>query len=204
MRNKLKLWFVFWTLLVISTWSVASPLNTLERAANNVLLSLKKNQANLKTKPGLVYSVVNRYIIPHVDVYGMSRSVLDRQVWNKASASQKKAFSKTFTSLVVRTYSGALRDYSGEKVKFLPIRGGFQGKRFVKVKSYIMRPGGRTIPITYNMVNKKGSWKVYDMSVEGVSLLQSYKSQFRQYLRDHTLEQLIQKLSSRRTSGRRR
>ena len=182
-------------LFISQVW--ASPLNTLEGAANNVLSALKKNKANLKTKPSYVYRVVYRYIIPHVDVYGMSRPVLGRNQWRQANSGQRRAFTKHFTSLVVRTYSGALRDYSGEKVKFLPVRGGFQGKRFVKVKSYIMRPGGQNIPIAYSMVNSKGRWKVYDMSVEGVSLLQSFKSQFAQYLRSHNLSQLITKLKKK-------
>jgi phospholipid transport system substrate-binding protein len=183
------------TVIAQATW--ASPLNTLEGAANDVLNALKKNKANLKSNPKFVYSVVNRYIIPHVDVYGMSRSVLGRDAWRKASKDQRQSFTVNFTNLVVRTYSGALRDYTGEKVKFLPIRGGFDGKRFVRVKSFILRPSGNNIPITYSMVNKKNGWKVYDMSVEGVSLLQSYKSQFSQYLQSNTLDQLIAKLKSR-------
>ncbi len=202
MHKKINQFIVALSLLLVfqSVWS--SPLTTLEGAANNVLNALKQNKANLKTNPGFVYSVVNRYIVPHVDVYGMSRSVLGRNAWRKASSSERRDFTKNFTRLVVRTYSGALRDYSGEKVKFLPVRGGFHGKRFVKVKSFIMKPNGRNIPITYSMVNKSNRWKVYDMSVEGVSLLQSYKSQFAQYLQSNSLSNLILKLKSRRFKRR--
>lgn len=200
LRTKQLTVFFILTLLSVGAW--ASPLNVLEGASNNVLNALKRNKANLKSNPRYVYSVVNRYIIPHVDVYGMSRSVLGRDVWRKASASQRRRFTKNFTSLVVRTYSGALRDYTSEKVKFLRVRGGFAGKRFVTVRSFILRPSGQNIPISYSMVNKKGRWKVYDMAVEGVSLLQSYKSQFNQYLKGRSLDQLIQKLKSRRFKKR--
>lgn len=199
---KIKKFFIATVLLIFCQQIIASPLNVLERASNNVLSSLKKNRANLKSKPSYVYSVVNRYIIPHVDVYGMSRSVLGRDAWRKASSSQRKSFTRNFTSLVVRTYSGALRDYTSERVKFSPVRGGFQGKRFVKVSSYIMRPNGQNIPIAYSMVNKKGRWKIYDMSVEGVSLLQSYSSQFKQYLRSNSLDKLIVKLKKKRFKTR--
>ena len=197
MSIQFKKWSFVIACLCFFQIAMASPLVTLEGAANNVLSSLKKNKANLKSNPSYVYSVVNRYIIPHVDVRGMSRSVLGRDVWRKASKLQRKNFTHYFTRLVVRTYSGSLKDYSGEKVKFFPIRGGFQGKRFVRVKSFIVRPSGNNIPILYSMVKIKGRWKVYDMSVEGVSLLQSYKSQFGQFLKNNSLSQLITKLKSR-------
>ncbi len=199
---KIKKVLVVSLLFIFSQQIIASPLNVLEKASNNVLSSLKKNKANLKSKPSYVHLVVRRYIIPHVDVYGMSRSVLGRTAWRKASSSQRRSFTRNFTSLVVRTYSGALSDYSGEKVKFSPVRGGFRGKRFVKVSSVIIKPSGQNIPITYSMVNKKGHWKVYDMSVEGVSLLQSYNSQFKQYLRSNSLNKLISKLKTKRFNKR--
>lgn len=191
-------------IVILAVWLVApvqiaqaSPLTTLETAATNVLNALKQNKANLKTNPNYVYSVVNRYIIPHVDVFGLARSVLGRTAWTNASISQKKAFTHAFTQLVVRTYSGALRDYSGERVRFLPLRGDYQNQRFIKVSSYIIRPNGQNIPLQYSMVKKRQGWKVYDMSVEGVSLLQSYRSQFSNFLRSGTLDQLIDKLKSK-------
>lgn len=186
----------FFCLFSVSVFA-NSPVTTLERAANNILSALQKNKANLKSNPRLVYRLVNSHLIPHVDVYGMSRSVLGRKVWNSASKSEKKRFTRAFTQLVVRTYSGALRDYSGEKIRFSPLRGGYQGKRFVKVNSMIMRPSGQNIPLKYKMVSKGGRWKVYDMSVEGVSLLQSFKSQFRSELRKGNMTTLISRLEGR-------
>ena len=174
--------------------SFASPLSTLETAANNVIHALQKNKTNLKTNRSYVYSVVNRYIIPLVDKKGMARSVLGRNAWRKATTAQRTAFTECFINLVVRTYSTALRDYSGEKVKFFSIRGRYNGKKFIKIKSLIIKSSGKNIPIIYSLVNKSGSWRVYDMSVEGVSLLQSYKSQFAQYLASHDMNQLIAKL----------
>ena len=184
-------------LLLFAGHLFASPLNTLDGAANKVLNGLQRNKANLKNNSSYTYALVKKYIIPHVDTYGMARSVLGRNAWRNSSRSNKKAFTKNFINLVVRTYSAALKNYSGEKIKFFAIRGGYKGKKFIKIKSMIIKSSGRNIPIIYSMVNKKGSWKVYDMSVEGVSLLQSYKSQFAQYLAGHSMAQLITKLAKR-------
>ena len=162
MHLKNKQNFIFSLLLIFfsSQLFAASPVIMLEKAANNVLTSLTTNKQKVKNNRGYVNSLVDRYIIPQVDVSGMSRSVLGRDTWRKASEQQRNNFSHTFTRLVVRTYSRALRDYSGEKVTFLPIRGGYQGKRFVKISSFIVRTNGQKIPITYSLINKKGHWKV--------------------------------------------
>ncbi len=198
---QIKCWSVFIILFVAGYAYAASPVNVLEQAANRVIKSLKQNKANLRNNPKYVYRVVNRYIIPLVDVRGMSRSVLGRNAWVKASASERGQFTRQFTRLVVRTYSGALRDYSGEKIKFMPIRGGYRGKRFVKVSSVIIKPSGQNIPLRYSLVRKSSGWMVYDMSVEGVSLLQSYRSQFKQELNRGTLAQLNTKLKRKNKGG---
>jgi phospholipid transport system substrate-binding protein len=182
------------SLLVQSVYA-KQPRVIVEEAANHVLSGLKENKANLKTNPDLVHRLVNKYIIPEVDVRGMSRSVLGRRAWVKASATEKEQFTHEFIQLVIRTYSAALRNYDGEEVKFLPIRPGRNSKKFVMVSSFIMSPNGRVIPLNYNLVKKRAGWKVYDMSVEGVSLLQSFRSQFSQELRRGvSLNQLIVKI----------
>lgn len=196
------LFFSFIFLFAFSNVFAASPVTMLETSANSLLTELSKNKAQVKANSNYVNRLVYRYIIPKVDTYGMSRSVLGRDSWRKSSSNQRKLFTRNFVSLVVRTYASALRGYSGEKVVFSPVRGGFQGKRFIKVSSVIVRANGQNIPITYSLINKKGRWKVYDMSVEGVSLLQSYRSQFSQYLRDNSLDSLIVKLKTRRFKSR--
>lgn len=200
MKKLIKFFTVFWLSFFMLQVAHASPVATVKKAANNVLSALKKNKANLRTNPSYVYKVVNRYIIPHVDVYGMSRSVLGRNAWMKATAQQKKKFSRLFTQLVVRTYSGSLRDYSGETIKFSRSSG---GGKYSKVSSYIVRPNGRNISVKYSLVRKGGGWKVYDMSVEGVSLLQSFRSQFKRELIKGNLNQLIAKLQSRKAGKKR-
>jgi phospholipid transport system substrate-binding protein len=137
-----------------------------------------------------VYQAIERYLLPNIDVNGMSRSVLGRQAWNKATPAEKKEFTQAFTQLVIRTYASPLAEYSGETVKFLPLRGEGDG-RFVRVNSVISRPNGQKIPLSYNLVSKNGQWKVYDLSVEGVSLLQSFRSQFGQVLQHSNMQGLI-------------
>lgn len=171
-------------------WAQSSPVPMLENAANQIIGVLKQNQSNLKTNHQIVYQAIERYLVPNVDVNGMSRSVLGRQAWSSASAAEKQEFTKAFTQLVIRTYASPLAEYSGETVKFLPLRDA-PDSRFTRVNSIISRSNGQRIPLSYNLVSKNGQWKVYDLSVEGVSLLQSFRSQFGQALQKSTIKHLI-------------
>ena len=77
----------------------------------------------MKSNPDIIYKAVETHLLPNVDVAGMSRSVLGRQAWNKATPAERAQFSKAFTRLVIRTYSSPLAQYSDETVQFLPLRG---------------------------------------------------------------------------------
>lgn len=173
----------------------SSPIPMIEDASNNLLNTLKENKANLKNNPKIIREAVHKYLVPIVDVNGMSRSVIGRDSWKNASVLEKKEFSDAFLQLVIRTYSSPLADYSGETIKFLPVRGG--NDKFVKVNSIVMRPNGQKIPVTYSLVANNGQWKVYDFSVEGISLLQSFKSQFSQVLKNSTMKDLIRQMQKK-------
>lgn len=167
-----------------------SPIPMLEETANNIIATLKENKSSLKSNPNIIYKAVETHLLPIVDVVGMSRSVLGRQAWTKATKSQRAQFSKAFTRLVIRTYSSPLAQYADESVQFLPLRGSLNS-RFIRVNSIIVRTEGQNIPLSYSLVDKNGQWKIYDISVEGVSLLQSFRSQFAQALQNSSIDDLI-------------
>ncbi|WP_115707444.1 MlaC/ttg2D family ABC transporter substrate-binding protein [Legionella sainthelensi] len=168
-----------------------SPIPMLEETANNIIATLKENKSSLKSNPNIIYKAVETHLLPIVDVVGMSRSVLGRQAWTKATNAQRAQFSKAFTRLVIRTYSSPLAQYADESVQFLPLRGSLNS-RFIRVNSIIVRTEGQNIPLSYSLVDKNGQWKIYDISVEGVSLLQSFRSQFAQALQNSSIDDVIQ------------
>ncbi len=174
-------------------WAASSPMLMLEGTANQILATLKQNRASLKNNPQVIYQAVERHFLPNVDVSGMSRSVLGGKAWGAASASDRQQFSKAFTQLVIRTYAGPLAEYTDETIKFMPIRGSLES-RFIRVNSVIVRSHGKNIPLSYSLVSKNGKWKIYDLSVEGVSLLQSFRSQFSEALQNSSMQDLIKQL----------
>lgn len=182
---------VFFSQVVLAA---SAPVQMLEQAAQQILATLKQNKATLKQNPRLINQAVQHYLLPIVDVEGMSRSVLGRQAWMAASATERAAFSKAFTQLVIRTYATPLAEYTDETIKFLPQHTAATGQ-FTRVNSVIVRSKGPDIPLSYSLVSKNGQWKVYDLSVEGVSLLQSFHNQFGQALQNTSMNELIAQMN---------
>ncbi|WP_131781841.1 MlaC/ttg2D family ABC transporter substrate-binding protein [Legionella gresilensis] len=177
-------------------WAQSSPIPMLQDTADQIVATLKQNKANLKKDHTIIYQAVERHLLPKVDVNGMARSVLGRQAWGKATPAERSQFAQAFTQLVIRTYSNPLAEYTSETIKFLPVKGSLD-KRFIRVNSLIIRPNGKNIPLNYSLVAKNGDWKIYDLSVEGVSLLQSFRSQFAQVLQSSNMQALIKEMQER-------
>src|SRR3990172_8461811 len=108
MRTK-SILFIFLSLFTLAAFAADdSPLPMLKNASDQLLSELQKEKATIKNNPNVVYNLVKRFVLPHVDTTGMARSVLGRNVWSSASDSQKSRFTAEFTKLVIRTYSSAL------------------------------------------------------------------------------------------------
>lgn len=174
----------------------ASPLPMLQNGADQIIATLKANQGQLDQRHDVIYQAVERYLLPHVDVEGMSRSVLGRTAWMRASAEERAEFSKEFTRLVIRTYAGPLAKYQGETIRFLPIRGNLES-RFIRANSQIIRSNGSNILLSYSLVATGNEWKIYDLTVEGVSLLQSFRTQFSQVLQNGNMQTLLKQMNER-------
>ena len=182
--------FVMTIALAQTLWAQSDPVPMLQNTASQIIATLKQNKPNLKQNHQVIYQAVERYLLPNVDVSGMSRSVLGREAWNKASAADKQEFTRVFTQLIIRTYANPLAEYTDETVRFLPLHNPADG-RFTRVNSVIVRSNGQNIPLSYSLVSKNNGWKIYDLSVEGVSLLQSFRSQFGQILQSASMQDLI-------------
>ncbi|MDR3477584.1 MAG: ABC transporter substrate-binding protein [Gammaproteobacteria bacterium] len=181
--------------------AASDPVNMLNSVANQLIAKLKANQTTIKTNPSLVYSFANQIVVPHADIDVMAKKVLPPQIWNGATAEQRSRFKREFTTLLVHTYASALANYTDQTVKFFPIRGGYQGRSTVQVSSEIERPDGPPVSVSYSLLMAGSQWKLYDMSVEGVSMLESFRSQFADQLSRGDMESVIKLLGSHNSSN---
>lgn len=172
------------------------PLAMLKQTTAQMLTALQQNKPNLQSNPNAIYSIVNKILLPHVDLESMGRSVVGRTYWMQATPQQREQFKRLFTRQVTQTYSAALEAYQDEKVNFTPMRSYDPNSR-AQVQSVIVRQNGQTIPLSYRLVNNGGQWMVYDFSVEGVSIVQSYSAQYANDLQQGGLSALNAKLQQK-------
>lgn len=190
-------------LLMLTTLGHAAegggPVEVLRNVANQMIADLKSHEVTLKSNRQYVYSLAYRLVVPRVDIDEMSRRVLPPRTWAEATADQRAAFERQFVALMVRTYASALASYTDQTVEFYPIRGGYAGKRTVEVNSRIVSSSGAPpINVRYRLINSNG-WKLYDMSVEGVSVLESFRSQFADLLSQGDITALTKRLATHNT-----
>lgn len=174
---------------------VSSPVTVLNNAATQMMDSLAANKNKLKND-NVIFNIVNRVLLPYIDLDRMSMAVVGRQYWANATAAQKSDFIKQFTHLVTSTYADALASYNDDKVQFYPLRSDYQNARTLTIRSVIIRKNGQRIAVNYNVVRTDDSWKVYDFSIENVSIVQSYRSQFADVLARQGMPGLLQQLKA--------
>lgn len=190
------------SLLIWAVFAMATPLpdptGELKDWSEQMIAALKQNQASMKKDPKVVYGIVNDVLVPHSDVDLMARLALGRNPWNNATPQEKVDFIEAFKKLMLRTYASGLSSYTDESVKFYPIRGGIQeGQKRVEVKSEILRNDGPNIAVSYRLIYENGAWFVYDFSVEGISMIDSFRSQFASDLSNGaSVSDLIAKLNT--------
>ncbi|OGT37018.1 MAG: hypothetical protein A3F12_01095 [Gammaproteobacteria bacterium RIFCSPHIGHO2_12_FULL_38_14] len=177
------------------------PIALLQHIADNMIAGLKANKATLKSKPQVVYRLARQYVVPYADLNAMSQRVLPPATWNSATPAERAQFKQLFTTTLIRTYASALTSYQDQTIQFFPIRGNYQGRQSVVVNSEISGSNQQSIRVSYRLLNQNGSWRLYDMSVEGVSMLESFRSQFSDILSRGNMSELLNRMQQH-TRGR--
>ena len=176
------------------------PIQMLQKITNNVIAKLKANRAALRSNPNGIYSLVNTSILPYVDFAEMGRWVAGRNAWNAADSGTQAAFIKEFKVMVVRSYARSLLEYTDQSVEFLPLRGGASKDR-IQVFSLIKESGKPPLHLDYRLIQAGGSWRVYDIIIEGVSLMQGYRAQFADDIRQGGVKAAVERMR-RHNTGR--
>lgn len=179
--------------------AMQSPEDAVKTAMDETIKVLRTEQEKIKANPGYLVEVAEIYVSPHFDFDRMSSWVLGKY-WRKANADERKRFTKEFRTLLVRTYAKALNDNYDKKIDMLPSRKKKGGKQVI-VRTEIQQSAGFPIPISYKMHIKNDAWKVFDVSVDGISLVANYRTSFAKEIRKNGLDKLIARLADRNKSG---
>lgn len=172
-----------------------SPSSVIKSTIERVLEKLAAEQEATKNNPDHVYALVNEIVVPHLDIEGMSRIVVGKH-WRRASPGVSQRFVSEFQIMLVRTYGTSLREYANQEIRFFPPQK-LSDKRRATVRIEIRPNGVPTIPLAFSMYQKNGTWKVYDLKIEGISLVANYRTQFSGVIRNKGLEGLVADMAAR-------
>lgn len=187
--------------LSASAQAMPEPQALVKEASDNMLKALKDNEAELETNPQKIYSLVQDILFPHFDFDRMAKLALGRS-WRDASAEQQAQFVEEFRLLLVRTYATAMLEYTNEEIRFLPFRDDVEKGR-VSVPMEVVQPNGPSVPMALSLYkNKNDEWKVYDVKIEGISLVTNYRSSFNRDIRTSGMDALIENLAKRNDKAR--
>lgn len=189
------LWLNISLVQASDTPDIAAPDVLVKSTTENMLAAMDAQSAALKDDPKLIYGLVSEIVLPHFDFVRMSRSVLAKN-WKAATREQKLGFIRAFRSLMVRTYAVALLEYTHQDVHVLPVKIK-AGDKTVTVRMDVLQNGKPPVVVNYRLVLKKKGWKVYDVSVDGISLVANYRTSFAAEIQQQGLDALIARLEKR-------
>ncbi len=164
-----------------------------------VLTILKQDKALQRGDLTRVYQLVEAKILPNFDFNRMTRLALGKY-WPRATAKQKQELVTEFRNLLVRTYSSSLTAFADQTIEFKPLAMK-PGDIDVTVRSEIRQPGGQPIPINYSFYKTPFGWKVYDVAIDGVSLVTNYRGSFANTIRQKGIDGLIETLAAQSARG---
>ncbi|MFW5451332.1 MAG: phospholipid-binding protein MlaC [Methylophagaceae bacterium] len=173
---------------------IQDPQMLVQDATERMLQALADNATQLEEDPRTIYGLVTDILMPNFDFDKMSKLALGKN-WRKADESQRIRFTEEFRLLLIRTYSTAMLEYTDEEIRFLPFHGDVNKKK-VKVAMEILQSGGPSIPMAFSMyLNKEEAWKIYDVKIDGISLVTNYRSTFATRIRNDGMDKLINSLA---------
>ncbi len=198
-------WAIFsavagWAAAHGTAWAeaVEAPDALIQRIATQVMTAVKSDPAIAAGDMGKVVALVDTQIMPHVNFTRMTASAVGR-FWRQATPEQKTKLQAEFKTLLVRTYSGALGQVKDQTLSFKPYRAAPTDVEVV-VRSEL-RGKGDPIQLDYRVEKTATGWKIYDLNVLGVWLVETYRNQFAQEINTKGLDGLIAALVERNRSN---
>jgi len=183
-------------MIPLQGWA-ATPKETVEAGVNKVIATLGDPAFKAKTKDQQI-AQIGEEIDMIFDFKELSRRTLGRE-WKKMKPEQRKEFVQLFRELLQGVYADRLLAYSDQKILF--DKETMLKKGRAEVQSYLQTSDGKKIPLFYRLTDKNGSWKVYDVIIEGVSMVKNYRTQFRKILAKDSPDKLLKILRDKVAKG---
>jgi phospholipid transport system substrate-binding protein len=170
-----------------------------KRIADDVVAIVKSDKDLQGGNSAKVVQLAEQKVLPHFDFTRMTRLAVGRN-WQQATPEQREALTKEFRTLLVRTYSSSLSQYRDQKIQVKPLQMSPSDEDVI-VRTAILQENGPQIPIDYRMEKTKDQgWKVYDVVIDGASLVTTYRGSFNDQIQRGGIDALVKTLQERNRS----
>ncbi len=171
-----------------------TPEQIVEQTSTEILQIINEQSERIKNEEGYVNQVIDDLVLPVMDLQSMGKLILGKH-WKTASDEQRSQFIEQFKAMLIRTYAKSIADYGHAKVKVLPNQVEQKKKRH-RVKSELDLGSGTPLQVDYVFRRKDDTWKVFDLVVDGLSLIKNFRTSFSQEISETSLDALIERLKS--------
>jgi len=172
-----------------------SPEAMVKQVTNDVLEAIKGDKGLQAGDKQKALALAEQKVLPHLDFVEMTRLAAGR-TWNTATPDQRDRLVASFRAMLVRTYANAIDVYRGQTMMVEPARVPTSATE-ATVRNRYVSPGRRPTPVDYLMRKSGSEWKIYDIVVDGISLVLTYRSQFEEAARNSGVEGLITQLQDK-------
>ena len=172
------------------------PSQIVQNAANEMLKDLDAHRADYRKDLGKVYALVDRVLLPHFDTRYAAQQVLAKH-WRTATPEQRDRFIKAFYQSLLRNYGTALLEFNADRMTILPFAGDLSSGRAV-IRTQVKRDNGTQVPVYYSVRKTEQGWMAYDVSIEGISYIKSYRTDFGAEIEQKGLDAVIDRIEHQR------
>jgi phospholipid transport system substrate-binding protein len=179
---------------VASVVDTSGPVQLIETSANTMTAELEARRAELRKDPAKLSALVERVLLPNFDVEHAARLVLAKH-WRTATPAQRQRFIDAFYGSLMSNYGDALLEFTGDRIRVLPSQVAPDATT-ATVRTEVKRSNGQKIPVNYSLRKTAAGWKVWDVVIEGISYVKSFREDFGSEIDQKGLDAVIQRLES--------
>lgn len=177
----------------------ATPSEFITDAVDVLAEKLEGRHNELADDKDALYAVIDEVLLPRFDRKTAAQQVLARH-WRAASAEQRERFINAFYAVLVQRYADGVLDFEADRIEVLPFRGDAE-KRIVTVKTTVGLEDGTNISVNYTLMNHAAGWMMFDVTIEGVSYIRNFRTEFDAEIKSTSLEQVIVRLEAEAATG---
>jgi phospholipid transport system substrate-binding protein len=172
----------------------SAPSQLVQTAAGAMLKDLDAHRADYRANPAKVHALVDQVLLPHFDTDYSARLVLGRH-WTAASDDQRQRFIKAFYKSLLNNYGNALVDFTADKLKVFPYTGD-PNAPYATVRTQVRRSDGSSVAVNYSLRHTDQGWKAWDVVIEGISYVKSFRDDFSAEIDQKGLDEVIGRLEA--------